>query len=258
MEGAMSELTILEHRVSFYDSKHNEQVIVLLHGWGQSSELMSPIFEYFKQNYRVINIDFPGFGHSDDLKQVWGISDYTEFLHQFLNKLNIANPILIAHSFGARIALMFASKYPTKQMVLTGAAGIKPKLSLATKSKIRAYKVAKKIVSIPGLNRFEESIKRYFGSEDYRNTSGFKRHSFVKIVNEDLKPILPKINVPTLLIWGEQDEATPLWMGKMMEKLIPDAGLVIFEDDDHYAYFHQIKRFNHIVEVFISSSKEQK
>lgn len=253
----MSELTILEHRVSFHDNKINKQAMVLLHGWGQSSELMMPIFEYFKQNYRVINIDFPGFGHSDDLKTAWGVGDYTDFLYRFLTELGIENPILVAHSFGARVALLFASKYQTKQLVLTGAAGIKPRLSLATKSKIRAYKMAKKIVALPGLKKYEDKVKRYFGSEDYKNTSGYKRQSFVKIVNEDLTPILSKILAPTLLIWGDQDDSTPLWMGQLMEKLIPDSGLVIFEDDDHYAYFHQIKRFNHIVEVFVSSSKEQ-
>jgi pimeloyl-ACP methyl ester carboxylesterase len=65
------------------------------------------------------------------------------------------------------------------------------------------------------------------------------------------------VKAPTLLIWGEKDLATPLWMGKVMEKEIPDAGLVIFEEDDHYAYFHQMNRFNRIVEVFLQSSKEK-
>lgn len=252
----MVEIKIKNHCVAYQDSQSKNQAIVLLHGWGQSSELMMPIYEHFKKDFRVINIDFPGFGQSDELKETWGVYDYAEFLHEFLSKLDITNPIFIAHSFGARVAIVYASKYPTSKLVLTGAAGIKPKKSFATKTKIAAYKVAKKVVKLPGLNRFENSMKRYFGSSDYKNTTGFKRTSFVKIVNEDLTNLLEKIKAPTLLIWGEKDDATPLWMGKTMENKIPDAGLVVFENDDHFAYFHQMQRFNTIVSVFLNSIKE--
>jgi len=56
----------------------------------------------------------------------------------------------------------------------------------------------------------------------------------------------------TLLIWGDQDTETPLEFGKEMEKLIPDAGLVIFEGGGHFAYLEQIGRFNRVVSYFLS------
>jgi pimeloyl-ACP methyl ester carboxylesterase len=257
MEACMLEKKIQDQVVSYTDNQSDKQAIVLLHGWGQSSELMMPIFDYFKKDFRVINLDLPGFGHSEDLKASWGVLEYTLFLNDFLKEIKVENPVIIAHSFGARIALLFSCQFPTRQLVLTGAAGIKPKPSLLVQGKIASYKIAKRIVKLPGLGRFEESMKKSFGSSDYKNASGFKRSSFVKIVNEDLKPILSKVKASTLLIWGEKDVATPLWMGQMMEKEIPDAGLVIFEEDDHYAYFHQMKRFNRIVDVFLSSYKEK-
>lgn len=253
----MLEKKIQDQVVSYTDNQSDKQAIVLLHGWGQSGELMMPIFDYFKKDYRVINLDLPGFGQSDDLKATWGVLEYTLFLNEFLKEIQVENPVIIAHSFGARIALLFSCQFKTKQLVLTGAAGIKPKTSILVKGKIASYKLAKQIVKLPGLQRFEETMKKSFGSSDYKNASGFKRSSFVKIVNEDLTPILGKVKVPTLLIWGENDLATPLWMGKVMEKQIPDAGLVVFEEDDHYAYFHQMNRFNRIVEVFLQSSKEK-
>lgn len=253
----MLEKKIQDQVVSYTDNQSDKQAIVLLHGWGQSSELMMPIFDYFKKDFRVINLDLPGFGHSGDLKATWGVLEYTLFLNEFLKEIQVKNPVIIAHSFGARIALLFSCQFKTRQLILTGAAGIKPKPSLLVKGKIASYKIAKHLVKLPGLNRFEESMKKTFGSSDYKNTSGFKRSSFVKIVNEDLRPILPKVKASTLLIWGEKDEATPLWMGQVMEKEIPDAGLVVFKEDDHYAYFHQMNRFNRIVEVFLQSYKEK-
>lgn len=248
---------ISNQMISYYDSKHHDQAIVLLHGWGQSSELMMPIYEYFKKDYRMINVDLPGFGHSEALNQTWGVYEYTDWLHDFLESIDVKNPIIIAHSFGARLAIIYANLYPTKQLVLTGAAGIKDKQSIAVKAKIMTYKVLKNVVKLPLLNRYEEKLKQHFGSSDYKETTGHKRASFVKIVNEDLSGLLKTIPVSTLLIWGEHDQATPLWMGKQMEREIVDAGLVVFEDDDHYAYFHQSHRFNLIVEVFLNSFKEK-
>ena len=89
------------------------------------------------------------------------------------------------------------------------------------------------------------------GSDDYRNTSGVMRSTFVKIVNEDLKPLLNEIDTETLLVFGENDEATPVAKGKLMEKLMPNAALVVFENDDHFAYFHQAQRFNMVLDAFL-------
>ena len=78
------------------------------------------------------------------------------------------------------------------------------------------------------------------------------KKTFVKVVSEDLSPLLPRIQASTLLVWGEKDTETPLWMGQKMEKDIPDAGLVIFEGDDHFAYLHQWSRFVAIVRTFLT------
>lgn len=77
------------------------------------------------------------------------------------------------------------------------------------------------------------------------------RETLVKVVNDDISDLLPKMDMPVLLVWGDQDEATPLWMGKMMEEKMPNAGLAIFEGDDHYAYWHQWDRFNRCLDVFL-------
>ena len=102
----------------------------------------------------------------------------------------------------------------------------------------------------------EEKLKNHFGSEDYRNAQGVMRETLVKVVNEDLTDLLPRIQIPVLLVWGEKDEATPLWMGKQMEEMMPAAGLAIFEGDDHFAYFHQSDRFNRCLDIFLKEDWE--
>lgn len=252
----MPQISINELTIHYNDNHHTGRCVVLLHGWGQSKAMMEPIEQQFNNDFRVINLDLPGFGASDLPFKPWGVYEYTAFLKDFFDAINVENPILIAHSFGARLAIIFASRNATQKLILTGAAGIKPKRSVAYHLRVRTYKMAKIVFKLPGLNKHQESMSRFFGSSDYRAISGVMRQSFVKIVNEDLTPLLSQISCPTLLIWGEKDDATPLWMGKIMEKKIPDAGLVVFEDDDHYAYWNQIARFNKISDVFLADEKE--
>lgn len=230
--------------------------VILLHGWGQNIEMMEPIQSALEKNFHVINLDFPCFGKSEEPKEVWGVEDYKDFLRELVLAFKLEEPILIGHSFGCRVAIRYAAQYPTRKMVLTGAAGIKPKQSLEVKTKIAAYKAAKQLLKLPGMDRYSEQIRAHFGSEDYKNAGGITRQIFVKCVNDDVTDILEKVTAPTLLIFGENDDATPVWMGKIMEEKMKDAALIIFENDDHYAYYHQINRFNRIVDVFLEKDKE--
>jgi pimeloyl-ACP methyl ester carboxylesterase len=91
-----------------------------------------------------------------------------------------------------------------------------------------------------------------FGSSDYRVLSPGMRQTFNLLVARDLEPELKRIQSPTLLIWGDRDTATPLWMGQAMEKAIPDAGLVVFEGAGHFAYLDQYARFRAVVEKFLN------
>ncbi|MDO4702074.1 MAG: alpha/beta hydrolase [Erysipelotrichaceae bacterium] len=236
----------------YYEVKGNKkQSVILLHGWGQNTTMMQAIQEGLHPYFTVYNLDFPGFGKSDALQQAWSTIDYTDFLAKFIKALNIQNPILIGHSFGCRIALRYASQYPVYKMILTGAAGLKPKRGFDYYVKVTTYKLLKQIFKLPFLTKYKESMQSKFGSTDYKNASPILRETLVKVVNEDIKPLLKDIQAETLLVFGSHDQATPLWMGKVMEKTMPNATLIVFEQDDHYAYFHQAQRFNLVLEAFL-------
>ena len=221
--------------------------VVLLHGWGQNTEMMAFIATFLKKYFIVYNIDFPGFGRSEEPPMAWGCEDYTEFLHDFCLKQKIDKPIFIAHSFGCRIALRYAHKYGAYKMVLTGAAGVRDKRTLSWYVKTYSYKLAKKVLPESLRNKYQNKV----GSTDYKNSSGIMRQTFVKVVNDDVKDILKDIDVETLLVFGENDDATPVSKGKLMEKLMPNAALVIFENDDHYAYINEAARFNAVLDAFL-------
>ena len=245
----MANIVIKDLNIYYEKLGRKGKKVVLLHGWGQNTEMMAFIADFLKQHFIVYNIDFPGFGKSDEPTSAWSCDDYTEFLRDFCLKNKIDNPIFIAHSFGCRIAIRYAYRYGAFKMALTGAAGIRDKRTISWYIKTYSYKLAKKILPKSILDKYQNKV----GSTDYKNANGVMRQTFVKVVNDDITELLPSINCETLLVFGENDEATPVAKGRMMEKLMPNAALVIFENQDHYAYFNEAQRFNLVLDAFLRS-----
>ena len=156
------------------------------------------------------------------------------------------------------MAIRFAAKNPDRviRMILTGAAGIRPKHDLQWHIRTKTYKLGKWMLKVTGQKERLQELQKNAGSEDYRNATGIMRPTFVKVVNDDIAPLLPRIACPVLLVWGDRDTAAPLWMGQQMEKEMQDAGLAIFEGDDHWAYWHQPDRFNAVIDVFVKEVEQ--
>ena len=254
--GSMSFVKINDVNVHYEIKGDKGKNVVLLHGWGQNIAMMDYIAEFLKEHFVVYNLDLPCFGESDDPKVPWSVEDYSTFLKTFLEHFKVSNPIIIGHSFGCRIAIHYAYKNPVYKMVLTGAAGIRDKRTLKYYFKTYTYKLGKKLLKAGLFTKTLTKLQANAGSEDYKNSSGIKRATFVKVVNDDVTPMLKSIKTPTLLVFGQLDEATPVSKGKMMEKLMGDATLVIFENDDHFAYFHQGDRFNRVLEAYLKEDYE--
>ncbi len=231
--------------------------MVLLHGWGQNKEMMQAVFDHFKDRFHVVSIDFPGFGESDEPPEAWGVPDYEAHLEKFVRALGLHDMIFVGHSFGCRVAIRYAADHPedVHKMCLTGAAGIRPKQSLQSKVRTRVFKAGKWFLQATGQTEKLAELQNRSGSEDYRNARGVMRPTFVKVVNDDVTPVLKDVKCSVLLVWGDLDDAAPLWMGQMMEKEMPDAGLAVFKGDDHWAYWHQADRFNRVLDVFFKGDE---
>lgn len=249
--GDLMLFTVRDCQIYYEKQGNHSQAVILMHGWGQNTSMMKPIADHLQHHFTVYNIDFPGFGRSDTPQSPWGVEEYTMMLRQFVESLNIEKPILICHSFGARVGILYASKYPVLKMVITGGAGIRPKQTLGYHIKVLSYKLTKKILKVLHQKSLLEYLQQHSGSDDYRQLNGVMRASFSKIVNLDLTDKLAEIKADVLLVWGELDQATPLWMGKVMAEKIPNAGLAVFEGDDHYAYWHQMPRFLAVIDIFL-------
>ena len=231
--------------------------MLLLHGWGCSASTLSSIAKTsVNSGYKCLSVDFPGFGASDEPASVWGTEDYTKLLEAIVKEECVKNPVLLGHSFGGRVAIKYASRNNARSLILVDAAGIKPKRSLSYYRKVYSYKLLKYFVlMIMGKkkgNLYIDNIRKKRGSSDYALASPRMRQILSKVVNEDLKTLLPSIKSPTLLIWGENDTATPLSDAKTMEKLIPDAGLVNLKGAGHYSFLDSPHQFHATLQYFLS------
>lgn len=242
-----------------YEISGQGKDVLVLHGWGANINVMRPITSFLSNYFRVVSLDFPGFGLSQEPATPWSVYDYAEFTQKFINAIGLNCPVLIGHSFGGRVIICLAGKMglDVSKIILVDSAGIKPKKSLKYYFKVYTFKAVKNILKLPlfghNSDKLIEKARQKFGSADYKNVSGVMRQTMVKVVNEDLTQFLPDIRVPTLLIWGENDTATPLRDAKIMEKLIPDSGLVVLKNAGHFSFIDKTYEFNTIVYNFLSN-----
>lgn len=202
----------------------------------------------------------PGFGESQEPKKGWNLDEYIDFVIKFIKDQNIKELDLIGHSNGGRIIIKLMGRenldFKVNKIILIGSAGILHKKKLSQKVKVRLFKISKKIVELKPIKamfpNLVTKLKNSFGSEDYRNASPVMKECLVKLVNEDVREYLPKITAPTLLLWGEKDTATPIEDAYLMEKLIPDAGLVKIEDCTHYVFLERAAYINTIISTFFN------
>ena len=219
--------------------------IILLHGWGQNIEMMEPLGNPLSSKYHITILDFPGYGKSAEPDEVWDVSDYAELVHELVKKLKIKKPTLIGHSFGGRVAIVYASIYEVDRVVLFGAPCVRSERKSLKES---ILKTAKKL---PGMDKIGEFAKKYIGSTDYRNATPVMRKTLVNVINQDLSEEAKKIKAPTLLIWGSLDTEAPIEDAKKLEALLEDGALITLEGCTHYAYLEALQQVVNILKNFI-------
>ena len=232
-----------------YHIGSNEKNVLLLHGWGGSLNSFKQLEDsLIAQNFSVLTMDFPGFGGSDLPHEDWDLDDYVKVAYELINHEKISKISLVCHSFGGRVGIMLASQFPNliEKLILVDSAGIKPRFSLKKSIKVTHYKFLKQLKKI-GL--IKKDLSNY-GSEDYRAMPNELKAVFNKIVCKDLSKQSKQIICSTLIIWGRDDEDTPYYMAKKLNRNIKDSAIITFKGG-HFAYLSEANKFVIIVSQFL-------
>ena len=239
--------------------------VLVLHGWGANSDVMLPITTTLRLKRTFYLIDFPGFGKSGEPSIPWDVGNYTEMTAAFINEI-IKEPVdILAHSFGGRVSLKLCSNNEisslAKKVIITGGAGMKPRRSLKFYfKKYFALTLKFPFTLLPGGSQKKgldwlrsTKLWKSLGSSDYKSLNGVMRQTFVKTVSEYLEPTLPNISHEILLLWGANDDTTPIYQAKIMERGIKNAGLAVIDHAGHYAFLDRPNQFRVITEAFFNS-----
>lgn len=240
----------------FFNALGEGQPLILLHGWGTDSQIWESTASALSSSGQVISFDWPGFGQSDFPSQAWSLDDYAQTLKKIIDELKLKKPTLLGHSFGGRVAIKFATTHPKaiKKLILVSSAGIKPKHGIVWWSLFLGAKVGKTVFKIPPLSFFFPKVRRFFYQTtkrtDYLNSGKLKK-TFLKVIKEDLTPLLTKISVPTLIIWGEKDQEVPLKHAQILLNQIPQAKLHLLKNSGHFPFLEEPEKFVEIVKEFL-------
>ncbi len=210
--------------------------ILILHGWGSSQKKWDKVKEILiQQGIKVLLPDLPGFGENPPPKVPWGVDDYVEWVKNYSK--NFAPFFLLGHSFGGRLAIKFALKYPEKilGLILAGVPAIKSKRPSNLANFV--IKILSKFSFLPFYQFLRKIFYLYFlRKTDYFQINGVMKETFKKIIGEDLSSHLPLIKTKTLILWGEKDDYVPKRVAFLIKEKIPDSKLMIFPGVKHSPY----------------------
>lgn len=247
------ECTVMGLKVN-YACKGEGDTVLLLHGWASSLQPYRALMEQLSKKYRVIAVDLPGMGASEEPKEAWDVDGFADFVLAFLEQFGVQKLSLVGHSYGGRIIIKLANRvlpFAIDKIVLIDSAGIRPPASKKKSLRQRVFKVGKWFLSLkPIAVLFPTALEKLrvkFGSADYAAASPMMRRCLVKAVNEDLSHLLPGIQAPTLLVWGDRDTATPISDAKQMEAAIPNAGLAVIPGTGHFSFVENPVLFGRIM-----------
>jgi pimeloyl-ACP methyl ester carboxylesterase len=221
-------------KINYCFSGKGDETVLFLHGWGANLYSFFFYAEQLKHNYKTLCVDFPGFGESEKLAYPLTVFDYAMEIFRLLKILNIKKISIVCHSFGARVAVLLASKFDLKinKLIIIGGAGLRPKFNLCNKLKVLTYKLAKCINKFKLCNFNLEK----FGSSDYKHLNNIEKQTFVNVINFNERKYLSLILTKTLLMWGEKDDATPTYMAHIFNKCVANSKLKVFKGLGHFCF----------------------
>ncbi len=240
----------------YYEKYGNKKsTIVILPGWGDTRLTFNYLINYLKDYFTIYILDYPGFGNSSIPESDLTIYEYVSLIERFLTKLDIKEPIIIAHSFGGRITSILSERVKLKKLLLIDVAGIKHKdIKLLLRNCL--YKFLKKLGYLLPKKVREKYLKllfNKFSSSDYKALDKRLLKTFQNVVKEDLTKYYKNITLETLILWGENDDITPLKDGIKINKLIKDSVLIPIANTSHFPY---LDKNNLVLKIILAYLKK--
>lgn len=255
----MKEQTILVHGILVhYTMAGQGPPLLILHGWGSSSHSWIAVQNFLaQQGYQTVCPDLPGFGKTLPPNDVWGVKEYADFLQHFCEELDLSQFVLAGHSFGGQVAVQYAVSWPEKikKLILVAPAAIRRNKGLISVLVHYAAKAVRVMLYGIPFKAFRDKARTFLylaiGRRDYIEALGVMKDVFQKVIHEDMSSLLPAIQAPTLLVWGDKDALVPLEHGYYMKQQIPNTRLEILANVHHAPNLEVPAKLTAVITTFL-------
>lgn len=222
-----------------YERVGKGKTVIVIHGWGDSSKGWQAFQKALSDHYDVIAIDLPGFGGTQTPAVSWGLDDYAAFIQDFMKKIRVKPYAVIGHSNGGAIAVRGIAKslISPERLILLDSAGIR-NLYKGRKKILRVITKTGKLMTLP----LPKTVKKRLRRKVYKTVGSDMlvverlQETFKRVVTDDIQTDAATLNVPTLLIYGEDDLATPVQYGRILHNLISHSTFEIVPEAGHFVH----------------------
>lgn len=229
---------IVDSLLTAYDILGSGQPVLFLHGWGDNRHGLRPLALSLEGKQTVL-LDLPGFGQTQAPPKAWGLDDYAAFVGDFLKKTEFKPVAIVAHSNGGAIAIrgLANGSLKTDKLVLLASAGIRDEYT-ARKKGLKLLAKGAKLLTAPLPKRAKHKLKRgaYNAIDSELFVAEHLQETFRKIVADDVMQDAARVNVPVLLVYGSDDESTPLRYGEKFAAVMPKAELKVVPGAGHFVH----------------------
>ena len=247
---------VVDQLLTNYELTGKGELVLLLHGWGDSSKGLNELQAELSKRFRVLAVDLPGFGGTQAPLEVWGLNDYAKFLKALLNKLELKQPYaVIGHSNGGALAILATAQQilQPEKLVLLAASGIRTRQGL----KRFVLKVIAKVGNIATIwmpERYRRALRKslYCVAGSDMLVVPTLQETFKKTVRQDVQKEAAKIQIPTLLIYGANDRAVPVSDGQVYADLIDSARLEVLAETEHFIHRDQPEKVSALIQEFLA------
>lgn len=229
--------------------------VLCLHGWGDTKATFVGLEAGLKSDFSVIALDLPGFGQSQAPPEVWDLDDYAKFVAAFLTKLSIDPYAVIGHSNGGALAIrsLATGAWPAQKLVLLASAGIRTRQRVKRQI-LRIVAKVGKLATFWAPISFRQKLRvRLYGvaGSDMLAVPHLEE-TFKRTVRQDIQADAAELGLPTLLIYGQDDTATPPADGQVLAGLIPGARLEVLEGVGHFVHQDAPDKVETLVKEFLA------
>lgn len=233
---------IVDGLATNYSRQGHGQLVLILPGWGDDSRGWSAFAKKLARDYDVVVLDLPGFGGTQDPPTAWDLSDYARFVQSFLSKAQLEPFAIIGHSNGGGIAIRGTARgwLQPKRLVLLASAGIRGEDETRNRALRRITKTGK-LLTTPLPNKLKRRLrgKVYQAIGSDMLVAEKLQTTFKRVVTDDVQRDASLITVPTLLVYGEEDRATPLRYGQTFSRAIAGSSLQVVPAAGHFLHIDQ-------------------